>query len=116
MRQDTLIRNLTLFFLASLGLFVAIAFVFASTGPGKQLVPGISALLISAGAFAGTAVYIFKKKNSLKASENTKERSDVGFVVDTFHDLVGKLKEKEKELERLKAFAEEKAISIEAYN
>jgi PAS domain S-box-containing protein len=42
--------------------------------------------------------------------------SEVGFVVDTFQDLVGKLKEKERELEKLKAVAEEKAGSIEAYN
>ncbi len=45
-----------------------------------------------------------------------KPKTEVGFVVDTFHDLVSKLKEKERELEMLRAKAEEKASSIETYN
>jgi PAS domain S-box-containing protein len=61
-------------------------------------------------------VYIFKKRKTLNSSQTAEKPSEVGFVVDTFHELVAKLKEKEKELERLKAFAEEKAVSIEAYN
>ncbi|MEC4676357.1 MAG: ATP-binding protein [Nitrospirota bacterium] len=40
----------------------------------------------------------------------------VGFVVDTFHTLVSRLKEKERELEMLKKNAEEKATTIEIYN
>lgn len=40
----------------------------------------------------------------------------VGFVVDTFHTLVSRLKEKERELEMLKKNAEEKASTIEIYN
>lgn len=45
-----------------------------------------------------------------------KDISKVSFVVDTFHDLVSKLKEKEKELEQLRKKAEERAIAIEGYN
>lgn len=45
-----------------------------------------------------------------------KATSKVGFVVDTFHELVAKLKEKEKELEDLKKIAEQKAEDIESYN
>lgn len=52
-----------------------------------------------------------KKLDSMKS-----EKSQVGFVVDTFHDLVSKLKEKESELEVLRKQAEEKASSIEIYN
>ncbi len=45
-----------------------------------------------------------------------KDVSQVGFVVDTFHELVSQLKEKEKELEVLRKKAEDRAIAIEGYN
>ncbi|MEW6213941.1 MAG: ATP-binding protein [Nitrospirota bacterium] len=45
-----------------------------------------------------------------------KDVSQVGFVVDTFHELVSKLKEKEKELEVLRQKAEDRALAIEGYN
>lgn len=45
-----------------------------------------------------------------------KEDSQVSFVVDTFHGLVAKLKEKEKELESLRRQAETRAEAIESYN
>ncbi|MCE5194246.1 MAG: PAS domain-containing protein [Nitrospiraceae bacterium] len=45
-----------------------------------------------------------------------KSTSKVGFVVDTFHELVAKLKEKEKELEVLKKIAEQRAEDVESYN
>jgi PAS domain S-box-containing protein len=48
--------------------------------------------------------------------EERKKSSEVGFVVDTFHDLVTKLKEKERELEAMKKIAEERASSIGLYN
>ncbi len=58
-------------------------------------------------------VYRLKKK----AEEDTdKDSSEVGFVVDTFHDLVTALKDKEHELEVLREMAEERASSIEIYN
>jgi PAS domain S-box-containing protein len=45
-----------------------------------------------------------------------KDKSQVGFVVDTFHELVSKLKEKERELEALKKIAEQRADDVESYN
>jgi two-component system sensor histidine kinase AtoS len=51
-----------------------------------------------------------------KKSTETKDTSQVGFVVDTFHELVTKLKDKEKELEVLRQKAEDKATIIEGYN
>ncbi len=42
--------------------------------------------------------------------------SKVGFIVGTFHELVAKLKEKEKELDELRKKAEERAEVIESYN
>lgn len=44
------------------------------------------------------------------------EKSEVGFVVDTFHMLVAQLKEKEKELEALRKRAEDRAGIVEGYN
>jgi PAS domain S-box-containing protein len=54
-----------------------------------------------------------RRKN---AEEERKKSSEVGFVVDTFHDLVTRLKEKERELEKMKEIAEERASSIGLYN
>lgn len=51
-----------------------------------------------------------------REEEKNKKTTQVGFVVDTFHDLVSKLKDKEKELELLKKHAEDRASSIEIYN
>jgi PAS domain S-box-containing protein len=63
-----------------------------------------------------TRLFIVRERKKLKGPEGAKVESEVGFVVDTFHELVGKLKEKEKELARLKSQAEEKAVGFEAYN
>jgi len=51
-----------------------------------------------------------------KKSLEEKDESQVGFVVDTFHELVSQLKEKERELEVLKKKAEDRATAIEGYN
>src|SRR3989304_1913929 len=58
----------------------------------------------------------FLKFGSQKKKMEQKDTSHVGFVVDTFHELVSKLKEKEKELEVLKQKAEDRAVIIEGYN
>ncbi|MDP3260712.1 MAG: ATP-binding protein, partial [Thermodesulfovibrionales bacterium] len=58
----------------------------------------------------------FLKFNREKKKTEQKDTSHVGFVVDTFHDLVSKLKEKEKELEVLKKLAEQRAGDVESYN
>lgn len=55
---------------------------------------------------------IFREKKRLEQ----KDLSKVGFVVDTFHELVSKLKDKEKELEDLRQKAEDRATTIEGYN
>lgn len=48
--------------------------------------------------------------------QREKKASEVGFVVDTFHELVSQLKEKERELEILRKKAEDRASAIEGYN
>ncbi|MDP2278602.1 MAG: hypothetical protein Q8K51_10310, partial [Nitrospirota bacterium] len=54
----------------------------------------------------------FLKFNKEKKKTEQKDTSHVGFVVDTFHELVSKLKEKEKELEVLKKLAEQRAGDV----
>ena len=78
-----------------------------------QFIASIGLFLIIAVFIAVYRIFSFKKKKSVSDSN---ENSEVGFVVNTFHDLVGQLKEKEKELENLKSNAEEKAVRMEAYN
>jgi len=51
-----------------------------------------------------------------KMEAKSREVTQVGFVVDTFHELVSKLKEKELQLEDLMKDAEERAWSVELYN
>lgn len=51
-----------------------------------------------------------------KLKKEERDTTEVGFVVDTFHELVAKLKDKERELELLKRKAEDRASSIEIYN
>jgi PAS domain S-box-containing protein len=59
------------------------------------------------------AVYRHRKKED---EDTNKDSTEVGFVVDTFHDLVTALKDKERELEILREKAEERASSVEIYN
>ena len=51
-----------------------------------------------------------------KMETKSREVTQVGFVVDTFHELVSKLKEKELQLGDLMKNAEERAWSFELYN
>ncbi len=46
----------------------------------------------------------------------TDRKPEIGFIVETFHELVDKLKKKERELEDLKKKAEERAERIKNYN
>jgi PAS domain S-box-containing protein len=57
-----------------------------------------------------TRFYIGKK------AMEQKDGSKVGFVVDTFHDMVSTLKDKERDLEILRQKAEDRALAIEGYN
>jgi PAS domain S-box-containing protein len=48
--------------------------------------------------------------------EEPVQKDTTGFVLDTFQDLIQRLKEKEQELERLRRVAEDRADHIESYN
>ena len=65
------------------------------------------------------ALFLFRMAGILrKERESSKKRDEtqVGFIVGTFHELVAKLKEKEKELENLRKKAEERADVVESYS
>jgi two-component system sensor histidine kinase PilS (NtrC family) len=59
-----------------------------------------------------TFMRFYSKKKKLEREDV----SQVSFIVDTFHELVSKLKDKERELEILRQNAEDRAIAIEGYN
>jgi len=83
---------------------------------GSDLLWGIVVTLAIVLTYSLIKVFVSRQRSILKKPAAPKAESEVGFVVDTFHDVVGKLKEKELELEKLKASAEEKAGRAEAYN
>ncbi len=75
-----------------------------------------SSILLIAGIIFLYFLRLFLRLYRTKKNEEKKDVSQVGFVVDTFHDLVSQLKDKERELEILKKKAEDRAIAIEGYN
>ncbi len=84
--------------------------------PDVKLTLIIATLVLAAalGLVVGAMFYVsVKRRRSLPKKDET---SQVGFVVDTFHQLVAALKQKEKELQDLRARAEERAGDIESYN
>ena len=83
--------------------------------------PYIHIFLISSVALVIALIAFFVMKQILsyqkkRYEQEYRERTQVSFVVDTFHDLVSKLKEKECELEMLRSRAEDRASSVELYN
>jgi PAS domain S-box-containing protein len=96
-----------------LGLIIGVIFASTLDSTGMQYIIGIGLILII--VLLGLTISIVLRKQS-KSPDEMKEGSEVGFVVDTFHDVVGKLKEKEKELQELRSRAENRAESMEIYN
>ncbi len=68
---------------------------------------------------AGLSLWIlmrrFRQDIGLQKEER-KKTTDTSFIISAFHDVTPQLKEKEKELVRLKALAEQRADNIESYN
>jgi PAS domain S-box-containing protein len=74
-------------------------------------------LVIVAGglAIAWSMSRRFRQDLGIKKGEREK-KEDVGFIIDAFHSVTKQLKEKELELERLRASAEQRAENVESYN
>lgn len=81
---------------------------------GQFLLLALLLLFIFLVFFLSIRTVIKLKKAKDKKEEQVK--SDVSFVVDTFHDLLSKLKQKERELDDLRKKAEARAGIIESYN
>lgn len=116
MRDKSFLKTSILIVFLFLGLLTGILLVPAMGENGMGYGIAAAGLILITLSIIAARIYIVRQRKVLKSEGESRKTSDVGFVVDTFQDLVGKLKEKERELERLRAFAEEKADSIEAYN
>jgi len=57
----------------------------------------------------------YRRELGTQASERERT-TDTSFIINAFQDVTRQLKEKEKELERLKALAEQRAENVESYN
>lgn len=75
---------------------------------------GIVILLVASLALWGITRR-FRRELGLQKGEREKS-TDISFIISAFHDVTKELKEKEKELERLKALAEQRAENVESYN
>jgi len=78
------------------------------------LLIGVTIILFGA-ALLGVIVRRYRRELGLGEKEREKT-PDTHFVINAFHEVTKQLKEKEKELERLKALAEQRAENIESYN
>ncbi len=66
--------------------------------------------------YLGIRFYASSRRKSITGEQKPDGRQPVEFVVDTFKELVAKLKEKERELEELRSRAEYRADTYESYN
>jgi len=73
-------------------------------------------LVLFVSVYSLVRIYISRQRRIFRKDDTGGEETEVSFVVDTFHELVSKLKEKERELARLRHQAEERAGRIEAYS
>ena len=69
----------------------------------------------SGGAFVWLTARRYRRELGLKRDPHEK-KEDVSFIIDAFQDVTKQLKEKERELERLKSLAEQRAETVESYN
>jgi len=116
MRDKSFLRTSILLVFLFMGLIIGILIVPSMGENGMGYGIAAAGLMLITISIIAVRIFIVRQRKVLKSEGDSGKTSEVGFVVDTFQDLVGKLKEKEKELERLRAFAEEKADSMEAYN
>ncbi len=66
--------------------------------------------------YLGIRFYASSRRKSIIGEQKPDGRKPVEFVVDTFQDLVTRLKEKERELEELRSRAEQRADTYESYS
>jgi PAS domain S-box-containing protein len=116
MHDNLLIRIIIVFSSIVLGLFLGIYLTPYINNTGIKTLFVIAILAGIVVLYSIIKNIIIDQRKTLKTEEIGRDRSEVGFVVDTFQELVRKLKEKEKELVRLRALAEDRAVRVETYN
>lgn len=116
MHERSFVRGVSIVLFLLVGSFVGVLLVSAVEKNDMKYLLGAGGIIFMAILIISARAYIQRGRKVMETKGTGGEGSQVGFVVDTFHDLMAKLKEKEKELERLKSFAEEKAVRMEAYN
>ncbi|TNF56599.1 PAS domain-containing protein, partial [bacterium] len=109
-------RLIISFIFVFLGVLIGILLVPYIRATGIQIILGVGMILMLMMVYLAVRMYVVRQRDTLKISGGDKKQTEVGFVVDTFQELVGKLKEKEKELEGLRARAEDRAVRMETYN
>ncbi len=77
------------------------------------LFSGLFVVVLGAVAVMST-VRRYRRELGLKG-EDREKTPDVSFIINAFQDVTRQLKEKEKELERLRALAEQRAENVESY-
>jgi len=82
----------------------------------SEAILSITVILVIIILFFYSLLRIITRIRKVKGTSQQKEESQVSFIVGTFHELVAKLKDKEREMEDLRKKAEERADSIESYN
>jgi PAS domain S-box-containing protein len=73
-------------------------------------------LIVLMGAIILLTVARRYRRNLGLEKEPPEKTQETAFIIDAFHQVTKQLKEKEKELERLKALAEQRAENVESYN
>lgn len=116
MQDNFFTRFFIVFLFIFSGLLIGILLSPSLHGTSIRVILGIGIFLIAIAGYSAIKIYIINQRKALKTSEDVSKKSEVGFVVDTFQELVKKLKEKENELERLRALAEDRAVRMETYN
>lgn len=76
----------------------------------------LTILLLVVIFFLFVLLRVTSRRRKEKERSGKEDGSEVGFIVGTFHELVAKLKDKERELEALRRKAEERAEVVEGYN
>ncbi len=72
-------------------------------------------ILLLGAVLIGGLVLRYRREVGIHREEREKT-PDTAFIINAFHDVTRQLKEKERELQRLKSLAEQRAENIESYN
>jgi two-component system, NtrC family, sensor histidine kinase AtoS len=75
---------------------------------------GVFIVIVGAAILYAVARH-YRRSMGLQAQER-ETNQETGFIINAFHEVTKQLKEKERELERLRSLAEQRADNVESYN